>query len=293
MKEQRWVWPVDCQEGMSKLEDNSVSMILSDPPYFMDGMGDDWDRLKLDRKKRKSRVVVSMPAGMKFSPEQGTRLLKFMKPIAREWIRVIRPGGFALVFSQNRLSPHMAIAMESQGFEIRDILVWKHDGGQAKAFSQDHFVVRRSIPEQDKERLVAKLAGRKTPQLRPQCEMIIMGQAPREGTFVDNWDRWETGLINIDPHLTCSPGTVIECKKAVKDKHITPKPVDLLQHLIRLFSIKGALVFDPFAGSGSTGVAARLEGRDFLGMEIDVEMASFANRRIANFDRQENMILGL
>ena len=265
------------------MKTNSVSLIVTDPPYFMDGMGDDWDHQTLQRRKSPGGVVSSLPAGMKFEVEQGSRLQEFLKPIAQEWLRLIKPGGFVLCFSQNRLMHHTAMALELAGFEIRDTLAWHYEG-QAKAFSQDHFIRKRRIPESEKRRLLQKLAGRKTPQLKPQCELIVLAQAPREGTFVDNWDKWETGLIDPhNPHLDSDrfPGTVIRVSKPrERHGHMTTKPVDLLRHLIRIFSADKAKVFDPFAGSGSTGVAARLEGRKFTGLEIDLEMAARAEKRI-------------
>lgn len=279
----KWITPIDCRTAMPKMRDNSISLILTDPPYFIDGMGDDWDHRTLERRMRNCGVVKSLPIGMKFDRKQGRRLQEFMKPIAEQWLRIIRPGGFVLCFSQNRLVHHAAMAIEDAGFEVRDILAWRYEG-QAKAFSQEHFIRKRNIPQEEKERLIAKLEGRKTPQLKPQCEMIVMAQAPREGTFVDNWDRWETGLIDprspvIEPGRF--PGTVIPARKPrERHGHMTTKPVDLLQHLIRLFSPKGAVVLDPFSGSGSTGVAARMEGRGFVGMEIDADMAKVAEKRI-------------
>ena len=281
--EWRWVFPVDCRAAMLNMRESSISLIVTDPPYFIDGMGDDWDHRALERRMRGSGVVKSLPIGMKFDRNQGPRLREFMRPIADQWLRIIRPGGFVLCFSQNRLVHHAAMAIEDAGFEIRDVLAWRYEG-QAKAFSQEHFIHKREIPQAEKDRLIAKLAGRKTPQLKPQCEMIVMAQAPRDGTFVDNWDRWETGLIDprspvIEPGRF--PGTVIPAKKPrERHGHMTTKPVDLLRHLIRLFSPEGAVVFDPFVGSGSTGVAARMEGRDFIGVEIDADMAQAAERRI-------------
>lgn len=283
--EYRWVAAEDCRTFMATLKDNSVSLIVTDPPYFIDGMDDKWNRETLERRTRSAGVVKSLPIGMKFDRRQGLRLHKFMQPIAEQWLRIIRPGGFALCFSQNRLTHHAAMAIEEAGFEIRDILAWQYEG-QAKAFSQDHFIHKRNIPQVEKNRLIAKLEGRKTPQLKPQFESIIMAQAPRDGTFVDNWDRWETGLIDprcpvIDPARF--PGTIIPAKKPrERHGHMTTKPVDLLQHLIRIFCPEGALVFDPFLGSGSTGVAARMEGRAFIGAEIDKDMARTAERRIQN-----------
>lgn len=273
---------VDCRIGMKQLGENTVSLVLTDPPYFIDGMGADWDTKKLTARV-KDGVVGSLPAGMKFSVDQGRELQQFLTPIAEEWMRVIRPGGFCLVFSQNRLVHRAAIALEDAGFEIRDVLLWRYEG-QAKAFTQEHFVRKRKLTVEEKDRLIRKLGGRKTPQLKPQGEMIVLGQAPREGTFVDNWDKWETGLIDVKNPLIGAeqfPGTVIPAKKPRKRYgHMTAKPVDLLQHLIRIFSAPGALVLDSFAGSGSTGVAAKIEGRAFIGYEVEPDMAICAQERI-------------
>ncbi len=267
---------------MTRLQDNTVSLVLTDPPYFIDGMDSNWNSRKLKRRV-KPGVVGALPVGMKFSIEQGRNLQKFLQPIAEEWMRILRPGGFALVFSQNRLVHRAAIALEEAGFEIRDALLWKYEG-QAKAFTQDHFVRKSKLKQSEKERLIRKLGGRKTPQLKPQGEMIVLAQAPREGTFVQNWDKWETGLIDVaDPHIENGrfPGTVISVPKPKQRYgHITAKPVDLLRHLIRIFCAPCSLVLDPFAGSGSTGVAALLEGREFRGFEIEREMARRANERI-------------
>ena len=38
---------IDCRDGMKQLKENSVSLVLTDPPYFIDGMGDDWNTQKL------------------------------------------------------------------------------------------------------------------------------------------------------------------------------------------------------------------------------------------------------
>ena len=62
--------------------------------------------------------------------------------------------------------------------------------------------------------------------------------------------------------------------------HTCQKPVDLLARLIRVSSRPGAVVLDPFMGSGSTGVAALQEGRDFIGIELDPEYFETARRRI-------------
>lgn len=281
-----WVKWADCRVGMKDIPDSAISLALTDPPYFIDGMDDGWDNSRL-RSRVKPGVIGGLPAGMKFDRSQGRNLYKFLLPVAREWIRVLKPGGFALCFSQPRLVHHTAMAMEDAGFEIRDMLAWRYEG-QAKAFKQEHFIRKRNLPPEVKERMISELEGRKTPQLKPQMELIVLGQAPRDGTFADNWLQHRAGLIDtssplIDP--TQFPGTVMPVPKPrEKHGHMAAKPVDLLRHLIRIFCANDsdAIVLDSFAGSGSTGVAARLEGRGFLGFEKDETTATAADSRVAD-----------
>lgn len=84
-----------------------------------------------------------------------------------------------------------------------------------------------------------------------------------------------------------------------KCTHPTVKPISLMRWLVRLVTPPGGTVLDPFAGSGSTGVASVLEGARFIGVELSPEYAELATARIAHasdeddgpqlalFDRQE------
>lgn len=69
----------------------------------------------------------------------------------------------------------------------------------------------------------------------------------------------------------------------VANKHPTVKPVALMRWLVRLVTPPGGAVLDPFAGSGTTGAAAVLEGFDFVGVELDAEHAALAEARIAHW----------
>jgi len=62
--------------------------------------------------------------------------------------------------------------------------------------------------------------------------------------------------------------------------HPTVKPTELMRYLCRLIAPRGAIILDPFMGSGSTGKAAVLEGMDFIGFELDAEYAEIARLRI-------------
>ncbi len=62
--------------------------------------------------------------------------------------------------------------------------------------------------------------------------------------------------------------------------HPTVKPQELMKYLCRLVTPKGGVVLDPFMGSGSTGMAAKDEGFDFIGIEKEKEYFEIAEARI-------------
>lgn len=69
-------------------------------------------------------------------------------------------------------------------------------------------------------------------------------------------------------------------ESGIKRQHPNQKPVWLLRELVQLFSQPGELIVDPFAGSGSTGVAALAEGRSFVGVERDPKYVDIAKARL-------------
>jgi site-specific DNA-methyltransferase (adenine-specific) len=275
------IYLADCLVGLKNLASHSVDFVATDPPYFLDGMGDEWSDRDLKEKEAKGGAVRGLPVGMKFDPRQGQRLELFFEQVSREVLRVLKPGGFMVSFSQGRLYHRLAIAAEDAGFEIRDLLIWEHDGGQGKAFTQDHFVKRMRIAAEEKEKIIQKLQGRKTPQLRPKFEAMLLAQKPKEGTFVENWMRWRTGLIQTDFEMQQT--TVFPFKKYHKTEkidHMTIKPIDLMQRLMEVFSMTGQTVLDPFMGTGTTGIAALASKRKFIGFEIEKKYFDIAAQRL-------------
>lgn len=285
----------DCRKGIKHIKAKSISLILTDPPYFIDGMSSDWDRKKLEHKKSKAGVIGSLPIGMKFCPSQSIKLKHFLTPITKEWMRVIKPAGFVLCFTQPRLSHSVAIALEDSGFHIKDLYVWKRHG-QAKAFTHDHFIRKRTdLTQKQKTNLIKSIAGRKTAQLKPDAEMIVMAQSPSEGRLVDNWNKYKTGFIDVNNNLidpTCFPSTIIPCSKP-KNRygHITAKPVDLLRHLLRIFCHPNGKVLDPFAGCGSCAEACAIENYHYTGFEIEHQYVKIALKRIKDYQKQARRLI--
>lgn len=67
-------------------------------------------------------------------------------------------------------------------------------------------------------------------------------------------------------------------------KHPAQKPVALLEHILKIASDEGDIVFDPFMGVGSTGVAALKNNRRFIGIEIEKKYFVAAEKRIGDVD---------
>ena len=287
------IYAGDCKEVLRGLPSESIDLVLTDPPYFIDGMGDDWNSDSISDRTARAGIVGSRPVGMKFDRQQGYKFQEFMAPVSEEVFRILRPGGFFVAFSQARLYHRLAAAIEDAGFEIRDMLAWKHEG-QAKAFTQDHFIRKmKHLTDDQRTSILETLGGRKTPQLKPQIEPMAFAQKPRVGTFVENWLQYGVGLIDTGQTLDGGfPGTVMEVPKPSKSEregnnHPTVKPLRLLRHLICLLTTPGQVVLDPFMGSGSTAVASVQAQRDFVGIELDESYVRLAKQRVEKARQQE------
>ena len=76
------------------------------------------------------------------------------------------------------------------------------------------------------------------------------------------------------------PQSIVEYPKPNDAVHPTQKPVDLLRYLVRTYTNAGETVLDFTMGSGTTGVACAMEGRHFIGVELDAGYFDIAKRRI-------------
>ena len=73
------------------------------------------------------------------------------------------------------------------------------------------------------------------------------------------------------------------------NNHPTVKPTDLMCYLVRMVTPKGGTVLDPFMGSGSTGKAAKIEGFNFIGVELGPEYFEIAKARIAAVEKETTL----
>ena len=79
------------------------------------------------------------------------------------------------------------------------------------------------------------------------------------------------------------------CEDLDGNKHCTVKPLKLMEYLCTLTKTPtGGIVLDPFMGSGTTGIACKLTGRDFIGIELDEEYFKIAEARIEAVERSND-----
>lgn len=294
---------IDCIAFMKTLPPNSIDMVCTDPPYFLDGLGNDWNTTTLNT-KGSSSLVGNLPKGMKFDRSQSKKFNEFYSKVSTELFRVLKPGGAFISFSSPRLYHSMAMAIEDAGFEIRDMLGWIYTQSQVKAFSQDHIIHNdKTLTEDEKTRLKGLCANWKTPQLKPAIEPMCLAFKPIEGRYIDNFKLYGTGLMNTSNETKTGdgyfPSNIVtteaidetldkvflvnkptKTEKGEYNTHLSVKPVNLISHLIKLYTKEGAIVLDPFMGSGTTAVACVQSKRAYVGCEINKEYITIAQRRI-------------
>jgi site-specific DNA-methyltransferase (adenine-specific) len=276
---------------INNLENNSVDAFITDPPYFLDGMGDSWKEDMISRKTTKNQTVSSLRSGMKFDKSQGLEFQKYMNLLAEKAFEKIKPGGWFIAFSAPRLYHRLAVGVEDAGYEIRDMWQWLYTQNQMKAMGLSRGLekMKGDLAEEQYRLLQEELLVWKTPQVKSCFEPIVMAQKPREGTFLNNWNEYHIGLVNVKSQVglknnmdtanvmtTEDISDIIDSTflvgkptKAEKGEttHLSVKPLELIRHIVKVTVPKNGLVVDPFNGSGTTGIAALLEERNFVGYE--------------------------
>lgn len=108
---------------------------------------------------------------------------------------------------------------------------------------------------------------------RSEREPAVRGQLARQAP--PNWSSGEQ-----------SPGTFQSRQTPPRENvHPTVKPVDLIRHLVRLVTPPGGVVLDPFLGSGTTGLAAEMEGFGWVGIEREADYVAIARARLLGSPR--------
>jgi site-specific DNA-methyltransferase (adenine-specific) len=238
---------------MKNIDDNSVDLIIVDPPYGTTSM--EWDKMlpfhllwqEYDRiAKDKAKIIF-------FGSQPFTSQLICSK---LDWFR------YELIWNKNKCgSPGLAKIRPMKVHE--NILVFsKKPGGTY------HPQMEQGEPYKRESKNPEGYVGR--------VNNHGYGLKPRTG-FENTGTRYPKSIINISRNFS-----------AQQQVHPTQKPVPLLEWLIVSFSNEGDLVLDNCMGSGTAGIAAIKNNRRFVGIELEKEYYDIACERIySSVDKQE------
>lgn len=237
----------DCIESMKEIPNESIDMILCDLPYGMTQNKDDV-RLPFDK-------------------------------IWEQYKRIIKKNGTIALFGSGLFYVDL---VNSNREWFRYDIVWD------KVLTSG-FLNANRMPLRRHEQIAIfqpKFSGYKptyNPQMTKGNPLHGKGTSYKEKELKNN----NYGKFNaVDDSRKGStdkyPTSIVQVRKSHPSKslHRTEKPVELLKWLIKTYTNKDAVVLDNCMGSGSTGVACKELGRDFIGMEIDPHYYSVSKERI-------------
>ncbi|WP_182004611.1 DNA-methyltransferase [Priestia aryabhattai] len=304
MKELNKVYNGDCLELIKDLDDNSVDVIITDPPYELGSFRG--EELKWEAK--------------------GNALSE----IWQECSRVLKEGGLLLSFGANRTIHKIANKIEDAGFEIRDMLIWKYPQSIPRnmnlsksidatlLYGKSSTVYLKKVEQEyggeeyqisgtnntmfgDKVTYNRKVYTPVTDTakewegwgttLAPSYEPIVMARKKSsENNIANTVIKNGVGCLNIEKlkeEVGKFPSNVIEVQKEKRDKynnHPTVKPLKLMEYLIKMTTKEGQVVLDPFGGSGSTGVAAKRLNRKYIMFELKENYYNIAEKRLEEIE---------
>ena len=199
---------MDCLIGMKQMPDNSVDAVVTDPPYGLEFMGKEWDKLtrncmnpqsEADQSWNENHPQSELARRMRDRPDLGATA-KYAKEAqawhydwAKEVLRVLKPGGHLLSFGGSRTYHRMACAIEDAGFEIRDQIMWVYGSGFPKSLN-----IGKAINKIDGVKFDSKPAEG-VGFMKPDSDdwhqtKNMLTQAGESSERAKQWEGWGTAL---------------------------------------------------------------------------------------------------
>lgn len=238
----------DCLCELPKLKDGSVDLILTDLPYGV-----------LNKGNKNAQWDCQIP----------------LDPLWEQFWRVLKPNGACVLFSQGMFTANL---MVSQPRNWRYNLIW--DKCRASGFlnskkmplrnHEDICVFYRELPTYNPQMVKAE----------PGKESHTRGKAQKEGAKT-NQCYGSFGAVEDGDLSMKYPGSIMKFPRPhCTGNHPTEKSVDLCRWLIRTYTNEEETVLDATMGSGTTMVAAALENRNGIGIELEQKYFDVATKRV-------------
>lgn len=239
------IYLMDDLEFLKQIDDNSVDLILTDPPYNISQDGIQINRTNLDSKLHKRKSSVDLDFG-DWDKRSEDNFYDFTENWFKECMRILKDGSwFFSFFSKERVGyftdPRNGF-FKQYGFKTRTIISW-HKTNPTPSFRKMNFL--------------------------SSCEHIVVG-TKGEG-------RIPNFLYQKEMHnfYETSNSSIYGCTT-----HPTEKPLELIKWLIKIGSNEQDLILDPFIGSGTTAIASIMLNRKFIGSDNNQEYFKIAQKRI-------------
>lgn len=257
----------DCLVWLRGAPANSISAVVTDPPYGLVEYSPDQQRKLREGKGGIWRIPPSFDGSVRrplprFTVLTGTdrrAVTDFFSEWASELVRVVRPGAHVFVAGNPLVSPLVAMAMEGSGFERRGEivrLVRTFRGGDRPKGAETEFTHVSSMP-------------------RSCWEPWGLYRKPiSEVTLGENLRVWGTGglrrVSNETPFLDVIDSGITPARERALAPHPSVKPQAFLRQIVRAALPLGTgVVLDTFAGCATTLAACEAIGVEGIGIEID------------------------
>ncbi len=246
------IYNTDALEGLQQIPDNSIDLILTDPPYMISQKNKKVNRsnMRIGAYRRDMDIKLDFGEWDHFESEQA------YQDFTQKWMSLaytkLKQGGWIMVFFDKNKMWMLELIAKELGITFKTIYVW------AKSNPVPHF------------RRVNFVSA---------TEFIWMGV--KGNARMKNYQK-QTEMYNymIYPNKSSYGET----------DHPTEKPVELLKRIIKPVTLEHDTVLDPFMGSGSTAVASIQLQRQFIGFEINEEYYKMAQDRINRILPQTKLI---
>ena len=290
----------DCREVMKSLPENYVSACITDPPYNYEFIGHKWDDSEIQRRmerinsKENKTLVKNIPYGSglaggvrneRWYERNRNNILDYEKwccEWGEELFRICKPGATVLVFNSTRTVAHVQVALESAGFYARDIVVYKRPSGIPKGVNIKQQLEKKGYENSE------KWDGWHS-CLRNEWEAICVLQKPLVNNYLETLQEYGTGLFYTKDQFGGFQSNILEGIQREKTEefnvHCTVKPIALMRKLVEIFvpRLENSILIDPFAGSGTTLLAAKEFGIRYVGIEIVPDYIEIINKRLDSF----------
>lgn len=247
------IYNIDCLEGLKLIPDNSVDLLITDPPYKFVGGGGGGAFGANKRDYHSEYLAIKDKRGYKDYETQGKRL-DYLSAKRRENIKKLGSGfDFEILDECCRVMKKINAYVWCGKEQILDLM--------------QYF--------KDRNCNVDLLTWHKTNPI-PTCNNTYLSD-----TEYLVFAR-EKGVKVYGEYKTKKKYWVTKCNVADKKKwgHPTIKPLDIIETLITNSSQVGGVILDPFMGSGTTAIASRNLDRHFIGFEIDKDFYDKSQERL-------------